>query len=128
MACISTCGLLTTEDDDVKLSIAQRLVLVGDAGPETAPLPQCKSQQNLTLLFVGGHRLAVVLLHAVIIHCAQRVYMDAVVGLIHQRHGVTGGVSILVSWLNLQGVLLAVGQDQCGEMIRYLCFGWNHCA
>lgn len=34
--------------------------------------------------------------------------MDAVVGFIRERCGVTGGVSILVPGLNLQSVLLAI--------------------
>lgn len=34
--------------------------------------------------------------------------MDAVVGFICERRGVTGGVSILVPGLNLQSVLLSI--------------------
>lgn len=37
-----------------------------------------------------------------------RVYMDAVVGFVCERCGVTGGVSVFVPGLNLQSVLLPV--------------------
>lgn len=44
--------LLTIENNNVKLPIAEQVVLVGDAGPETASPPQGQSEQNLALLLV----------------------------------------------------------------------------
>ena len=52
-----------------------------------------------------------------------RVHVDAVVGFICERRGVTGGVPVLVPGLDLQGVLLAVRQHQGGEVVGYLGFG-----
>lgn len=65
------CFPLTTENNNVKLPVAERLVLVGDAGPETTRLPQSQSQQHLTLLLVEGHRLTVVLLQAAVVRRAE---------------------------------------------------------
>lgn len=56
-----------------------------------------------------------------------RVHMDTVVGFVCERCGVTGGVRVLVSGLNLQSVLLAIRQHQGGEMVGYLGFGWDNC-
>lgn len=44
--------MLTIENNNVKLPVAERLGLVGDTGPETARPPQGQSQQNLALLLV----------------------------------------------------------------------------
>lgn len=44
--------LLTTENNNVKLPIAEWLVFVGDPGPETARLFQGQSEQNLALWLV----------------------------------------------------------------------------
>lgn len=63
--------MLTTENNNVKLPVAEQLVLVGDAGPEAARPPQGQSEQDLTLLLVEGNRLAVVPFQTVIIHGAQ---------------------------------------------------------
>lgn len=62
---------LTIENNNVKLPVAEQLVLVGDAGPETAGPPQGQSEKDLALLLVQRNRLSVVLFHAVIIHRAQ---------------------------------------------------------
>lgn len=63
--------LLTIENNNVKLPIAEQLVLVGDAGPETASPPQDQSEQNLALLLVKRNGFTIVLFQTVIIHCAQ---------------------------------------------------------
>lgn len=62
---------LTTENNNVKLPVAEQLVLVGDAGPETAGPPQGQSEQDLTLLLVQRNRLTVALVQTVVIHGAQ---------------------------------------------------------
>lgn len=49
---LSMYKLLTTENNYVKFPIAERLILVGDASPETTSLLQGQSQQNLALLLV----------------------------------------------------------------------------
>lgn len=45
-------GLLTTENNNVKFPVAERLIFVGDARPEAAGPPQRQPQQNLALLLV----------------------------------------------------------------------------
>lgn len=59
--------------------------------------------------------------------CPYWVDMHAVIDLILKWDRVTGGVAILIPWFYLQRVLLAISQNQCGEVIRYRCFGWDHC-
>ena len=68
---LSSCDTLTAEDDDVELSVAKLLVLVGDACSETAPPPQGELQQYLTQQLVGRQRLTVAVLQAVLVHRAQ---------------------------------------------------------
>lgn len=43
---------LTTENNNVKLPVAEWLIIIRDPGPETARLSQDESQQNLALLLV----------------------------------------------------------------------------
>lgn len=49
---LSSVGLLTIENNNIEFPVAERLVLVGDTGPETARPPQRQPQQNLALLLV----------------------------------------------------------------------------
>lgn len=62
---------LTIENNNVKLPVAEQLVLVGDAGLETAGPPQGQSEQDLALLLVQRNGLTVVLFQTVVIHGAQ---------------------------------------------------------
>lgn len=62
---------LTIENNNVKLPVAEQLVLVGDAGPETAGPPQGQSEQDLALLLVQRNGLTVVLFQTVVIHGAK---------------------------------------------------------
>lgn len=47
--------LLTTENNDVELPVAEGQVGIGDACPETALLPKGELQQYLAQLLVGRH-------------------------------------------------------------------------
>lgn len=71
VAFLSKVWLLTIENNNVKFAVAERLVPVGDAGPETARPPQRQPQQNLALVLVEGNRLTVKLIHAIVIYSAQ---------------------------------------------------------
>lgn len=52
VAHLSSEWLLTIENNNIELPVAERLVLVGDAGPEAARPPERQPQQNLALLLV----------------------------------------------------------------------------
>lgn len=49
---LSSERLLTIENNNIELPVTERLVLVGDAGPEAARPPERQPQQNLALLLV----------------------------------------------------------------------------
>lgn len=59
---------LTTENNYVKLPVAERLILVRYPSSETTRLPQGESQQNLALLLVEWNWLTVEIIWAVIVH------------------------------------------------------------
>lgn len=50
----------------------------------------------------------------------------AVVVLIYWGHRIAGGIIILISGDNLQGVLLPIGQHQSGEVANNFGLGGNH--